>query len=225
MEIETSKMKRQCSNNHNNAKQAVMEDLPNPILAQILLKLPSKSLFCLECVSKALLNTIEDQSFITQQNRLLADNEAPVEVPQLMSIAHTTEKGGSTFCCTLQPVKCVRRSLKRGKYKLKVSSRGLCFVFRNLFGFKVEFPYKNEGEVCFIVNPLKRREVVELPTRTNYQQLTEPSNPKLFNCFYGMGVDKNTYKLKIVRVGEFKSQKLEFVRVVHVLDMDSAAAS
>lgn len=218
MEIETNKMKRQCCSNHNTAKLVGMEDLPNTILVQILSKLPSKSLFCFGCVSKALSSTIDDQSLITLHNRLLADNEAAFEVPQLMSIAH---KARSDVICTMQTRKCVRSSLKRGKYALNVSSPDLCFFFRNLFGFQLP------TEHCFIVNPLRRKEVVRLPTSSNTQELTESSNPKvLVDCFYGMGVDKDTYKLKIVRVGSFGSHTditLHKLKIVHVLELDEAS--
>ncbi|KAK9920170.1 hypothetical protein M0R45_028729 [Rubus argutus] len=177
-------------------------DLPHHILIEILSRLPSESVCCIRCVSKALLKTVDDLSFVALHTRLLIATNAVSQVPQLMSFAAPFPSESSAVIADLQPVKFNGSALTtRRKYAINVSTSRLLdnptymidFVFLNLLCFR----NKNDRGlgVCFLVDPL-RGEVLRLPRNDIIKDAKSP----VFCDWYGMGFDSITNTLKILRV-------------------------
>ncbi|XP_062005595.1 F-box/kelch-repeat protein At3g06240-like [Rosa rugosa] len=203
----------------NNAEVKVMDllELPLDILINILSRLPAESLLCIRCVSKALLNMVDDPSFA----RVL---HAHLQVPQLMLFSgrkYHPKPGGIEVLASLQPVKYDGyRALTKGQYEISVTARKIYnsedshykidFVFCNLF-----FLRKSWGIGRFLVNPLRGGEVLRLPM----SDITKYG--KYFNVtrdWYGMGFDDLTNTYKIVRVSRvFNGSYTENCLVTQVL--------
>ncbi|KAL6189509.1 hypothetical protein ACLB2K_040897 [Fragaria x ananassa] len=184
-------MKRQRSSSDDAKKQQLME-LPTEILLEILLRLPAKSVGCIKCVSKTLLNMVNNISFSTLHTRLLFATNSPAaadQVPRLMycSLNHPA--------VTLQSVKHKDDTLTKGRYAITISSSPscfLCFVFCNVFCLG-----SKNGD-CMLINPLGERGVLRLP-ESSFARLE--GGPDVYrNSWFGMGFDDKTNTYKIVCV-------------------------
>ena len=118
-------------------------DLPMDVLVDILLRLPVESLRRIRRVSKTLLNTIDNLSFIRQHTlKLIACNNNVVHgVPQLMCLALTTRYPPSdgeelTIFATLQSLRYDGgTTLTKGEFDFAHSS---------------PFPGRLHDKVCFL---------------------------------------------------------------------------
>ncbi|KAM5560682.1 F-box/kelch-repeat protein [Rosa sericea] len=190
-------------------KKTNLFDLPSDIIMDILLKLSLKTLCCSRCVSKTLLDRIDDPLFVTAHTRLLTSTNVAGEVPRLMLVTGIAPLGyidmqslkydGEALRAETKNNAIVSRILPPSKpYILKYC---LEFCYHDLFFYKEE----SEGQSCFLCNPL-RGEVLKLPTINFPVQ-------KNFCCSYGMGFDKLTNSHKIVCV----SSTIEGCLETHVL--------
>lgn len=67
---------------HHNTTELI--DLPIEIPIDILSKLPVNSVRCLQCLSKAVLNTVDDLTFVTLHTQRLLGINCPSGVPRLL---------------------------------------------------------------------------------------------------------------------------------------------
>ncbi|XP_062006400.1 F-box/kelch-repeat protein At3g06240-like isoform X2 [Rosa rugosa] len=202
--LEISEANRMKLNRCHSAKLMLL-DLPLPIVINILSRLPSELVCCIRCMSKDLLNMVDDLSFVALHTRFLIATNAVAQVPRLMSFAalFPSERGG--VIADLRPVKFDDSALTtRGKYAINVSTprRSDCptymvdFVFCNLICFR---NINNRGQgICFLID-LCRREVLRLPKN----DFTKDAKSPLFCDWYGMGFDSITNTLKILHVAKF----------------------
>lgn len=204
MEYWTSEiMRRYCrrkkKRDNNDMMKTTLMDLPRDIIIHILLRLPLKTLGCLRCVSKTLLNRLDDPHFGAAHTRLLTTTNAAAQVPQLVF-------GIVLGVVALQSMKydgvALRAESKHAiisfisppsepllvKYCLDFCYYDLFFFRESVFG----------GHPCFLFNPL-RREVLKLPTNNFPVQ-------KNVRCSYGMGFDNITSTHKIVCVSSNSEQ-------------------
>ncbi|KAM5560805.1 F-box protein [Rosa sericea] len=177
-------------------------ELPSDILITIFLRLPAESLYCIRCVSKALLKIVDDLFFVTLHKRLLITTNNVAQVPQLMSFARRSAHESIPVIGALQPLKYDGRALTKGKYAINVSTSSdwpdytaytIDFVFCNLFCFR-NIDDRGLG-VCFLFNT--KGEVLSLPRNevTKYVKFSHVDRD-----WYGMGFDNMTNTHKIVRV-------------------------
>nr|XP_011468433.1 PREDICTED: F-box protein At1g47340-like [Fragaria vesca subsp. vesca] len=170
----------------------MLDDLPSHILVDIFKRLPCESIYCIRCVSKALLKTVDDISFLALHTRFLTATKAVAQVPQLMSFAAPVHpRSGHGVIAELQPVKFDGGSalITRGEYAINVSTSYINhhptfvidFVFCNLFFFRSAPDY-------FLIDPL-RGEVLRLP-KTKDAIRGVP--------VFGMGFDSITNTIKIL---------------------------
>ncbi|XP_004301944.1 PREDICTED: F-box/kelch-repeat protein At3g06240-like [Fragaria vesca subsp. vesca] len=182
---------RQRSSSDDDAKKKQLMELPNDTLVDILLRLPAKSVGCIKCVSKTLLNMVSNISFSTLHTRsLIATNSAAADqVPRLMCCSR------EVLLVTLQSLKYKDNTLTEGRYAITISSSTPCFmrfVFCNVFCLGTK-----NGD-CMLVNGLGERGLLRLPESSF---ATLESGPNVYrNSQFGMGFDDKTNTYKIVCV-------------------------
>lgn len=193
---------KQCSRSN-----STLVDLPTEVLSDLFLRLPVKSLCCLQCVCKTLKKVVDCRFFIKQRLLMTAldtNNAADDEVPQFI----VTEPNDYGY--TLQVLEYDGHILRNSKHGIvsdivtegrfsngKYARYYLDFVFYNL----VLVPHSEYGGPCYLFNPLNG-EVLMLPEShvqvsmppTDYRRYTME-----FNDWYGMGFDV-AGSVKIVRV-------------------------
>ncbi|KAL6228065.1 hypothetical protein ACLB2K_002019 [Fragaria x ananassa] len=178
-------------------------ELPSHILVNILLRLPYESICCIRCVSKDLLNTVDDYSFAKL-------HMAAADGINLMSLAEPYSSETSAVVASLQPVKYdgAAAMTTRGKYAFKVSTTPhrreyptytIDFVFRNLFCFRSKY----DSGVCFLINP-PMGQILTLPRN----DISKDAKSQIFNDWYGMGFDHATNTLKILTVAMINARFL-----------------
>ncbi|KAM5577853.1 F-box/kelch-repeat protein [Rosa sericea] len=191
----------------------MLMDLPSDILVKILSRLPSESICCIRCVSKALLNMVDDPSFV-KLHMGYTD-----EVPLLMSFAEDYASETNAVIASLQSVTYDGSGsalTARGQYAFQVSTTyqrdlppySVDFVFRNLFCFRNNC----DSGVCFLINPL-RGQVLRLPRN----DISKIAVSQVFYDWYGMGFDSITNTLKILAVAEFGQFGKPICRAAQVL--------
>ncbi|KAL6179765.1 hypothetical protein ACLB2K_046436 [Fragaria x ananassa] len=161
------------------ARKKQLTELPVDVLVDILLRLPAKSVGCIKCVSKTLLNMVNNISFSTLHTR-----------------SHTMDQVPRLICCsrhhpllTLQSLKYKDNSVTNGRHAITISSSTysfLRFVFCNLFCLG-----SKNGD-SMLINPLGERGLLRLP-ETSFAGLENDS-------LFGMGFDDKTNTYKIVCV-------------------------
>ncbi|XP_050378580.1 putative F-box protein At5g62660 [Argentina anserina] len=180
-------------------------ELPVDTLVDILLRLPAKSVGCIKCVSKTLLNTVSSMSFSTLHTRLWGDDDG--QIPRLMYCTRNKN------VLALQSLKYKDNTLTKGRHTITVSSSTpgfVHFVFRNIIclGFCLT------GD-CVLVNALGERGVLRLPECS----FARPDAQKRFsNSWFGMGFDDITSTYKILCVTRKGDAHLRLTATtVHVL--------
>ncbi|KAL6179764.1 hypothetical protein ACLB2K_046435 [Fragaria x ananassa] len=168
------------------ARKKQLTELPVDVLVDILLRLPAKSVGCIKCVSKTLLNMVNNISFSTLHTR-----------------SHTTDQVPRLICCsrhhpllTLQSLKYKHNSVTNGRHAITISSSTysfLRFVFCNLFCLG-----SKNGD-SMLINPLGERGLLRLP-ETSFAGLENDS-------LFGMGFDDKTNTYKIVCVSSHDETK------------------
>ncbi|ONI21877.1 hypothetical protein PRUPE_2G095700 [Prunus persica] len=187
-----------------------MGALPLDTLIDILSRMPVNSICCMRCVSKALLNMVDDPSLATMHMRrhfLTTCSTTTIEVPRLVVLDESPYHKQNV----LYPLKYNGNDLLTKSKLVIVSYFGSrqrfyshAFVFCNLFGFtglntKHDLNPKH-GRSCLLVNPFKG-EVLMLPFASD---VPVPTNSLCnFDC-YGLGFDNITNSFKIVRVSTNK---------------------
>ncbi|KAK9913871.1 hypothetical protein M0R45_037675 [Rubus argutus] len=188
----TEIMRKYCMRKKKELQTESMVDLPRDIFIDILMRLPLKTLGCLRCVSKTLLNKLDDPLInATIHMTLLTASEVP---PLLMSVTRIELLGR----VKMQPMKYDGNALKADKTK-RVSlispptkptlvKYHFDFCYYNLFFFKEA----TREHPCYLFDPL-RGEVLKLPMNS------VPVRDN-FHRSYGMGFDTITKTHKIVCV-------------------------
>ncbi|XP_050368812.1 F-box protein At3g07870-like [Argentina anserina] len=174
-----------------------MMDLPDDVIESILLRLPAKSICCMQCASKAFSNIIDNSLFASLHISTVLNNgmNSATEVPQFM-LFDRSRPITDVYHIQLHPLKYIGKSnfkkLNYGFLVSKILSINLYdveFVFRNLLFFKSESIF---GGPSYLLNPFKG-EVLMIPnTETNSEYYTHLSD------WYGMGFDSTTNTYKIV---------------------------
>ncbi|XP_062003358.1 putative F-box protein At3g47150 [Rosa rugosa] len=199
--------------NEKEGKTLTLMDLPEDVTIDILMRLPVKSLCCLECVSKTSLNSPQ---FAAPLTRRLYNLSSAVEVPQLMLLAQYST--GLHRAINLQ-------SLKYNGSNCSTKTNFADLVFTDYFyNYDVEFVFGNlfgisrrrmvRKELCYLVNPL-RGEVLKLPV----SDVKVPISNSFDLCNYdryGMGFDhvSRTYKIvHISRNAPRRNTMTEYARV------------
>lgn len=176
-------------------------DLPDDVIVNIIMRLPTKSICCIRCASKTFSGIVDSPLFVTlHMSRLLNFGINPVgdvvEVPQLMLYSRPWTTGYSEI--HLQSLKYNGEyDLKKIDHNLHISK--LLFnavynvdtVFCNLFFFKRALPY---GGPYFLIDPL-RGEVLKIPAKESGSR-----RYKFPRDWYGMGFDDTTNTHKLVCV-------------------------
>ncbi|KAL6289494.1 hypothetical protein ACE6H2_007004 [Prunus campanulata] len=190
------------------------------ILIDILSRLPTNSICCMRCVSKALLKIVDDLSSATLDMQL--HFLTTCSTPRLVVLNESSYDKYDM----LYPLKYDGHdSLTKSKDAIvsycgsKRRFYSSAFVFCNLFGFTGlnpergrspfclnPFPdlYLEHGRSCLLVNPFKG-EVLMLPSASDVQV---PANCLCTIDWYGMGFDNKTNSFKIVRVSTNKKDYL-----------------
>ncbi|CAL9027418.1 unnamed protein product, partial [Prunus brigantina] len=198
-----------------NAKRndkSTLIDLPNEIIFDILMRLPTKSLFDIRGLSKTSSNIVDDPFFATLHTRRLHNSATAVEAAQLMLLVQIWSFEDEKCLTALQSLEYnidKHRLNKNEDTSTKIFSEfdyyEVDFVFCNLFCFK-QF-----GVPSLLVNPL-RGEVLELP-------LCELI-PTDCRKWYGMGFDSITNTHKIVCIAQ--SAPFGYAAYVHTLGTRSS---
>ncbi|PRQ41718.1 putative F-box domain-containing protein [Rosa chinensis] len=189
--------------NENEGKTLTLTNLPEDVTIDILMRLPVKSLCCLECVSKTSLNIVGSPQFAAQHTRRLLNSSSAVEVPQLMLLARYSNlqhcainlqslKYNGTSCSTKTNFADI--VFMNDWYRYEVE-----FVFSNLFGISRRLSVNRE--LCYLVNPL-RGEVLELP-RSDVKAPNYNGYDPCIHDRYGMGFDHVSSTYKIVHISEY----------------------
>ncbi|KAL6184865.1 hypothetical protein ACLB2K_046265 [Fragaria x ananassa] len=190
---------RSSSDDDDDAMKKQLMELPVDILVDILSRLPVKSVGCIKCVSKTLLDMVSNISFSTLHTRsLIATNSAAAadQVPRLMCCSR------DDLLVTLQSLKYKDDTLTKGKddsltkgrYTVTISSSTTPFFLR--FVFCNVFCLGTENGDCMLVNGLGERGVLRLP-KSSFARLE--SGPITYrNSGFGMGFDDKTNTFKIV---------------------------
>ncbi|TQD86708.1 hypothetical protein C1H46_027731 [Malus baccata] len=236
------KMRDCCINN--NTSCSSLTSLPTEILIDILFRLPVRSLFCIRCVSKTVLNVVDCPSFVTLHTQRLLTVQATQnnfddvnhdQVPKLMHMDHSTT---TAEYCAFQSVEYddTKNAFTHKEDDATAPPEfgpppqrpdgcydKFEFVFCNLLCYRFfgnpESDTIRFEEPCILVNPL-RREVLVLPTTTNAQLPASCPKDSVLD-WLAMGLDNVTNRLKIVRVSGNKDYSSQLVAQVHVLGTNS----
>ncbi|CAL9021180.1 unnamed protein product [Prunus brigantina] len=197
-------MMKQCNES---TTQTQLMDLPLEILLDILLRLPTRSLFSLLCVSKTLRSLVDCPSFAHKHSEYIAtSNYEDLDPPHVMVLTNSQ----LITLRALNPLSPINE---------------FAFDISNSFGngFNLEFEFVSYGLLLFkkkeanhellLVNPL-RGEVLKLP-------------PPLPHCgyeLYAMGYDVMTSTHKIVRLFGPGGDPHHMVAQVYVLGTSSSSS-
>ncbi|XP_050368956.1 putative F-box protein At3g52320 [Argentina anserina] len=183
-----------------NTKGTTIMDLPEDIIVDILLRLPVKSLCCIQCVSKTSFDIARTPEFATLYSLRLLDpatNSHIFTFPQLILYTKSFNQEYESLV-TLQSVEYISGKNRLTKTRQSARVSKLCFKNCSYASYgQVDFVYCNL--LCFyrgyelprlLVNPL-RGEVLELPGGNIGGSV---------NSWSGIGFDHVTSTYKIVTI-------------------------
>lgn len=188
-----------------------LSDLAVEILCDIFKRLSLKSVCCLRCVSKTLLDIVQSPFFFSLHSRFsILSNAASDHQPPRLTLRFVGEDSSTN---EMKEIECLNYDGSKGSLTVsKILSTSDDARYSLYFAYCNFFLFTRNYEDCFLIDPFTR-EVLRLPKSGIQYSKYGTRNTKIFNEVYGMGFDSLTRTHKILRLSEI-SRENAFVGAV-----------